>query len=78
MQTKVSVELHPTELELIYRLRQIRYGTIEKLAVRNGLPDSFHVVVQRIQLGKEEAMLNPQTGDLIESPEIDLNPKESN
>ena len=44
-----SVELHPAELKLLTFLRMLRFGTIQRLVIRDGLPTFAEEVTKTIR-----------------------------
>lgn len=50
----VTMELHPQEAALIEGTRRMRFGTIEKLGIHNGLPDVVTQVLTRCDLKSED------------------------
>jgi hypothetical protein len=46
----ITMNLHPQEAALVEGIRRMRYGTIEKLGIHNGLPDIVMSAITRLDL----------------------------
>jgi len=58
-----EMRLHPNERRLIERCRQLKFGTIRGLVVKDGLPLYATEVEGRISFDRSELQAPPRLGD---------------